>query len=132
MNNKDLGYLILRLTLGILMLLHGIAKLTKGVGGIAGMLEENGLPGILAYGVYLGEIVAPILLILGFRTRLAALLYIPVMLVAMLVAHGDQLFTITQTGAWALELQALYLFGALALFFTGGGKYAVSTTDRWD
>ena len=132
MNNKDLGYLILRLSIGGLMLFHGIAKVTHGLGYIEGVLSEKGLPAVLAYGVYLGEIIAPIMLILGFRTRIAALLYIPVMLVAMFIANGDKALTLTQTGAWAWELQALFLFGALALFFTGGGKYAVSTTNPWD
>lgn len=132
MKNNALGLLIVRLSLGVLMLLHGISKVINGVGGIQGMLEDKGLPGFLAYGVYLGEILAPLMLIVGFRTRIAALLYVPVMLVAMFVANGDKVFQLAPTGAWALELQALFLFGAIALFFTGGGKYAVSTHDKWD
>lgn len=51
MQNADLGKLILRLTLGLLLLLHGIAKLENGVGWISGSLQGYGLPGFLAYGV---------------------------------------------------------------------------------
>ena len=57
--NLDTGLLILRLTLGILMLFHGIAKITNGVGGIEGMLTSKGLPAFLAYGVYVGEVIVP-------------------------------------------------------------------------
>lgn len=44
--SDDTGKLVLRLTLGILILLHGLFKITGGgVGGIAGMLSSHGLPG---------------------------------------------------------------------------------------
>ena len=55
MQNADLGKLILRLTLGLLLLLHGIAKLESGVGWISGSLQGYGLQGFLAYGVFIGE-----------------------------------------------------------------------------
>ncbi len=127
-----MGLLILRVSLGVLMLLHGIAKLLKGVGGIESMLEQAGLPGFLAYGVYLGEILAPALLIIGFRTRVAALLFICTMLVAIFIANPEKVAMLLNTGGWAVELQALFLFGALTLFFTGGGKLSISSKNKWD
>lgn len=127
-----MGLLILRVSLGVLMLLHGIAKLVKGVGGIESMLEQAGLPGFLAYGVYLGEILAPALLIIGFRTRVAALLFICTMLVAIFIANPEKVAMLLNTGGWAVELQALFLFGALTLFFTGGGKLSISSKNKWD
>ncbi len=130
--NQDLGLLILRLTLGGLMLFHGIAKIIYGVGGIQGMLSAKGLPGFFAYGVYIGEVIIPILLIIGFRTRIAAVIFAFNMLVAMLLAHSGDIFSLSKHGGWAVELIALFLFGAIALFFTGGGKYALSTTNKWD
>lgn len=42
--SDDAGKLILRLALGILVIMHGLAKLSSGVGGIAGMLSSHGLP----------------------------------------------------------------------------------------
>jgi len=129
--NLDLGLLVLRLSIGLLMLMHGLAKLS-GLGFIKGMLAETGLPAFIAYGVYLGEIVAPILIIIGFRTRLATLVYIVNVLVAIFLVHAGDIFTLNQHGGWGIELLGLYLFGAVALFFTGAGKLSVSSTDQWD
>lgn len=129
--NNDLGLLILRLTVGILMLLHGVAKL-KGVSGIEGMLSKNGLPTFLAYGVYLTEIVAPILMIIGFRTRLASAAFAFGALFAIALAHFDDIFSLNKNGGWAIELLGLFLFGSIVLFFTGGGKLSVSTLNKWD
>lgn len=130
--NVNFGLLILRLSLGILMLLHGIAKLKGGVSGIEGMLVARGIPGFLAYGVYIGEVLAPVLLIAGYRTRLAALLLMLNCLVAAFLAHSGQMFALGKHGGWAVELLGLYFFGALVLLFTGGGRYALSVRQRWD
>jgi putative oxidoreductase len=130
--NTDLGLLILRITLGGLMLFHGVAKIVHGIEGIQNMLINKGLPGFFAYGVFIGEIIVPILLILGFRTRVAALIFAFNMLVAMILAHSGDVFSISKHGGWAVELIALFLFGSLALFFTGGGKYALSKSNNWD
>lgn len=130
--NNDLGLMILRVTLGMLMLLHGIAKVQNGTGFIEGVFEKNGLPAFLAYLVYLGEIIAPLMLIVGFRTRLASILLGGTMVVVIFTAALDRVGQLTETGAWAIEVQALFFFGALALFFTGGGKYAASTKSKWD
>ncbi|WP_459209888.1 DoxX family protein [Aquimarina rhabdastrellae] len=130
--NIDLGILILRLTLGILMLFHGIAKLSSGVSFIESTLEASGLPSFIAYGVYFGEVIAPVLLIIGYRTRIAALLLSFTMLFAMLMVHSAEIFTLSPHGGWAVELLGLFLFGGIALFYTGGGKYAFSKTNTWD
>lgn len=129
--NTDLGLLILRLSIGILMLMHGLAKLS-GLGFIKGMLAEAGLPAFVAYGVYLGEIVAPLLIIVGFRTRLASVVYIVNVLVAIFMVHAADIFTLNQHGGWGIELLGLYLFGAVTLFFTGGGKLSFSSRNKWD
>lgn len=130
--NVDAGLFVLRVSLGILMLLHGLAKLTHGVEGIGQMLSAAGWPSWIAYGVYIGEIVAPVLMIFGYGTRMAAAVFAFNMVVAIAMAHSGDLFTLGRTGGWAIELQALYLFGALALMFTGGGKYALSRRRWWD
>lgn len=130
--NTDLGILILRLSVGILMLLHGIAKLSHGAEGIEQMLAASGLPSFIAYGVYVGEVIAPLLIILGLGTRAAAAIFAFNMIVAVAMAHAGDLLTLNATGGWMIELQALYFLGALALVFTGGGKYAVSNKHLWD
>lgn len=130
--NNDFGLLILRITIGLLMLLHGISKFGGGLEFISGMLVEKGLPGFFAYGVLIGEILAPLLLIVGFRTRIAAIVYAINCLVAVLMVHTADIFKLSDHGGWELELLGLYFFASLALFFTGGGKYAVSKNNNWD
>lgn len=129
--NTNLGLLILRISVGGLMLFHGIAKL-KGVSFIEGMLSEKGLPSFLAYGAYITEIIAPILIIVGYRMRLASLVFALGSLFAIFLVHAADIFTLNQHGGWGIELIGLYLFGALALFFTGSGKFSVSTSNKWD
>lgn len=123
--NDDAGKLILRLAVGILILLHGISKLSSGVGGIAGMLTSHGLPAAVAYLVYIGEVIAPVLLIVGVFTRPAALVVAINMLFALFLAHMSQLFTLGKTGGWALELQGMFLFGTIAVAFLGAGRFSV-------
>ena len=124
--SDDTGKLILRVALGILILLHGIAKVSKGVDGIGGMLASHGLPGVLAYLVYVGEIVAPLLLIGGLYTRPAAAIVAINMLVAIWLVHRKDLGALNGQGGWALELQGMFLFAAIALAFTGGGRFGLN------
>lgn len=128
----EMGKLILRLTVAGLMLFHGVAKLMSGVDPIAGMLTGIGLPGFMAYGVYIGEVVAPLMMIVGFRTRLAAVLMVGTMVVAIGLAHMGQIFTVGPMGGYGLELQAFYLLGAVAIFFLGAGGIALSKSNSWD
>ncbi|MBE7374658.1 DoxX family protein [Pseudomonas lopnurensis] len=121
----DAGKLVLRLAVGVLILLHGIYKLLNGVDGIAGMLAGQGLPAFFAYGVYLGEVLGPLLVIVGLYTRLGALLMIGNMVVALALAHRGELFSLGQMGGWAIELQALFLFGAVAIALLGAGRMSV-------
>ncbi|MCW3786629.1 DoxX family protein [Plebeiibacterium sediminum] len=130
--NINVGLLVLRVSVGLLMLLHGFAKLVGGIGFIQGMLESKGLPGFIAYGVLVGEVLAPLALIVGFRTRIAAAIFAFNTLVAMLLAHSQQIFSMGEHGGWAVELLGLYLFGAVALIFTGGGNIALSSKNKWD
>jgi putative oxidoreductase len=121
----DAALLILRLTLGILLLFHGLSKLPPPSTFIVGLLAKMDLPSVLAYGVYIGEIVAPILIIVGIWTRLAALVIVVNMVVAVVLALMPHLFEISNTGGYALESEAFYLFVALALALAGAGRYSV-------
>jgi putative oxidoreductase len=131
-SSSNTGKLILRLAIGILLLLHGISKLIGGIDWLVGMLEGKGLPGVLAYGVYIGEVIAPILLIIGFKTRIAAIIVAINMFVAIITAHATQIFTMGESGGWAIELPMLFLLGAIAIYFLGAGRYALSQQNRWD
>lgn len=123
---SDLGKLILRLALGVLVLLHGIAKLRGGLPGIEGMLAGHGLPTFLAYGALLGEVLGPLLLIAGFYARIGALLIAINMLCALALVHLGQLGQLNDQGAWALELQGMFLASAIALALLGPGRHSVN------
>jgi putative oxidoreductase len=123
LENADLGKLIIRLTLGGLLLFHGIAKLLNGVGFIEGELASHGLPTFLAYGVFVGELIAPLMVVLGYQTRIGALLIVFNMLVAIVLVHANELLALSRSGGWALELQAFFLFTAVAVLFLGPGRY---------
>lgn len=130
--NKDTGLLLQRLSIGILILFHGIANLTSNYSFIKSLLNGIGIPEFVAYSVFIGEIIAPILIIIGWRAKLASLVLTLNMLIAILMAHSADVFTLNQFGGWGIELQGLYLFGAIVIFLLGAGKYAVSTTSKWD
>ena len=122
----DLGKLVLRLALGMLILLHGIAKLKGGVAPIEGMLQAHGLPAFLAYGAYVGEVLAPLLVIAGFHARIGAALMAINMLFAIALAHMGQLGQLNDTGGWAIELQAMYLAAAIAVTLVGPGRFSIN------
>ncbi|WP_026186305.1 DoxX family protein [Thioalkalivibrio thiocyanodenitrificans] len=123
---EDLGKLVLRVTLGVLILMHGIHKLIHGVSGIEAMLAGAGLPAFLAYAVYVGEVVAPILLIMGWYARIGAVLVAVNMVVAIALVHPAELLDLTRHGGWALELQGMFLFSAVALAFMGPGRISIN------
>jgi len=126
LKNDATGKLILRLAVGGLMLFHGISKLLNpgSVGFISSKLAAAGLPEALSYGVYIGEILAPLLIIVGLQCRAGAALIVINMLFAIFLVHSGDLFALTEHGGWRLELQGFYLFGSLAIIFLGSGRYA--------
>lgn len=65
LDKNDAGKLLLRLAVGGLMLFHGLHKLFDGVGGIQSLLAAHGLPEFIAYGTLVGEVAAPLLIVLG-------------------------------------------------------------------
>ena len=132
-STDDTGKLVLRATLSILLLFHGASKLVSGVGFIAGILAKAGLPPAIGYLVYVGEVVAPLLMLFGLYTRPAALVVAVNMIVAVLLVHTGQFFTKSETGGWALELQAFYLASAIAVALFGAGRYSVGgIAGRWN
>jgi putative oxidoreductase len=123
----DLGKLILRLAVACLMIFHGIAKLKGGIAWMAGPLGAAHLPMFLGYGVYVAEIVAPILLIVGILTRPAALVIAFDMFMAIALVVQARAFTINErSGGLGGEVELFYLFTAVAIVFLGSGRYAIS------
>ncbi len=124
---NDIGRLILRWVLGITVLLHGISKLMSGVGPIGGMLAKAGLPSFLAYGVYVGEVIAPLLIIVGFYSRIGAWIVVVNMLFAIGLVHTGEVMSLNGQGGWAIELQAMFLFTAAAIALIGPGRFAINS-----
>ncbi len=122
-----LGKLVVRLTVGILILFHGFYKVLHpgSLDFITGLLNNWGLPPALAYGVYLGEVVAPLMIVFGIYARLGGLLVVANMLFALMLVHTGDVWMLTEHGGWRLELQAFYLFGGLAVALLGSGRIAV-------
>jgi putative oxidoreductase len=125
----DIAKLVLRLTVGGLLLFHGIHKLLGGLGGVKLLLAAHGAPNILAYGAYVGEIAAPLLIIFGLFTRLGGGLIVINMIVAVALAGGARLLALNGQGGYALELEAFYLFGGLAVTLLGAGRLSIGGED---
>ena len=130
-NYPDIGKLVLRVSFGIMLLLHGIHKMHGGgTDFIQTLLAQHGLPAFIAYGVYLGEVLAPVMLILGLYTRIASVIIIGTCCFIILLMHSENLFTLSKVGAWIAESVGMYLFSSLALLFFGSGKYALIPDQR--
>ena len=127
----DVGKLILRLGVGGLMFFHGLAK-TRDPSFVIDTVTDAGLPGWIGYSVFLGEIVAPLLLIIGLFTRAAAVLVAIDMIAAIALVHADEVTSLTRTGGLAIELELLYLIGAVTIALVGPGRLAAVWTPRRD
>ena len=122
------GALLLRVTLGVLLLIHFALKyFVFTPAGTAQFFTSIGLPAALAYLTMLVELAAGIALLLGVWARVAALAAVPVLLGAILFVHGSNgFFFSAPNGGWeypafwavALVVQALVGDGAMALLPT--------------
>ncbi|MDX9730175.1 MAG: DoxX family protein [Bdellovibrionales bacterium] len=124
LHNDDLAKLLLRFAIGGLMIPHGIHKITDGIGRIETMLAKAGLPEFFAHGVWVGELIAPALIVFGVKTRASAAVVALTMLMSIYLAFRDRLMTLNQFGGWVIELNLLFMVGAMALVFSGSGRYA--------
>lgn len=133
MHNLDLAKLLLRITCGGVLLFHGIHKVFVELDHIKVILKNVGLPESLAYGNIVGEFIAPIFVLLGFQTRIAALVIAFNMLMSIVIAHPGIAFSINEYGGWMIETNVLYMMTAVVLVFAGAGKYSVSGgVGKWD
>lgn len=130
--NVDLGLVLIRITIAVPMLFYGISKLLNGVDSIQQLLISKGLPGFIAYGVYMGEVMAPLLILVGFRTRIASIIFSFNCIVALLLTQTQQFFELNNSGGWSIELLFIYSLASLSLALTGGGKHSISTHSNWD
>ncbi len=111
-----------------MLALHGYHKAFVDIAPIEDMVIREGLPAFFVYGTIVGELIAPIFMILGYRTRLAALVVAFNMLMSIIVAHRDIAFKLNDFGGWMIELNAFYLLTAVAVFIFGAGSYSLTGT----
>ncbi|MDO4918623.1 DoxX family protein [Kocuria sp.] len=122
----SLGLLILRVVLGITFVMHGWQKVSEwGIAGTTDSFEGMGVPAPAASAVFAAvvELVGGIALILGVLTRIVGLLLALDMLGALVLVHASSGFFASGGG---IELVLVLGAAALALAFTGPGRYAVA------
>ena len=117
---QDIGLLVLRVAISAPMMVHGWAKFLKLVGGgeihFADPIGIGEVPTLVL--AVLGELVAPLLIIIGFKTKLSAIPAAITMAVAFFVVHAPAPFE-------EKELAFLYLIAFTAIALLGGGKFSV-------
>jgi len=117
-SNSDLGLLVLRIIGGGLMLVHGIPKLMKLLKGDFAFADPIGIGAGFSLGLTVfAEFVCALLILIGFKSRLAAIPLMITMLVASLIVHGADPFG-------KKELALIYFGIYLAIFMLGSGKYS--------
>lgn len=113
------GLLLLRLGFGVGMMTHGYGKLLKVLQGNFDFADPIGLgPAVSLVLTAFAEFIAPIFIIIGWKTRWAALFPMLTMLVAFAITHDGDPFS-------RKEKSFVYLIAFLALYFTGPGRYAL-------
>lgn len=127
MLSDAIGKFILRLAVGGLILFHGFNKIMHpdAVAGIVKGVTGMGLPAFIGYAVYFGEVLAPLMILLGVFARVGGALVVINMIFAIGLVHTAQLLTLTKSGGYGLELQTFYLMCGLAVAFLGSGRYAL-------
>jgi len=88
---------------------------------ITGLVTKAGLPASLGYLVYVGEVVAPLILLFGLWARVGASIIAINMTDAIVLVHTGDFMKLNQTGGWELELQAMFLATAMAAALFGPG-----------
>ena len=126
MNDRriDLAALVLRLTLGTVLLAHGLMKVIVFTpAGTAAFFEKIGLPGPLAYVTIVAELVAGAALVAGYRTRLFALAITPILFGSALPHLGNGWVFSAPGGGW--EYSIFLGFVAIAAALLGDGRYSI-------
>jgi len=118
--NIDFGLLILRVGLAGMLLTHGTPKFLEFIGGNMSVVGDPIGIGALISSILaiLAEFIAPVLVLIGLKTRMAAILVMILMVVAAFVVHAGDPFSVK-------EKALLYLIGFTAIALMGAGKISV-------
>lgn len=120
----DSSLSLLRIVFSLLMMTHGWSKLERILDGNLNFGDPLGLGSTLSlYLVTFAELVAPVFIIVGFKTRIMALITSFAMAVAAFIAHGADPFA-------KKEMALLYLVGFLSVALMGAGRYSIDEQTR--
>ncbi|MCK8462893.1 DoxX family protein [Aliiroseovarius sp. S1339] len=124
LTNPNYGAFITRVSLGGILLAHGLLKLLVfTIPGTVGYFESLGLPAIAAYLTIFAEIVGGTAIILGLYTRLAALLSLPLLIGSVWAHAGNGWLFSAPNGGW--EFPVLLVLLAVAVALQGAGAFAL-------
>ena len=124
MTNNNYGAFLLRLSLGTILLAHGLLKIfVFTIPGTVGFFASLGLPAIIAYLTIFGEVAGGIAILLGLYTRLAAILSLPILLGATWAHLGNGWVFSNPNGGW--EFPAFLVAIAIVVAIQGSGAFAL-------
>lgn len=122
--SDNYGVFLLRLALGVMWIAHALLKwFVFTLPGTAQFFESVGVPGFLAYPVFIAELAGGIALVLGIYARQIALLLIPVMIAAAWVHVPNGWVHTSEGGGW--EYPVFLIVTSLALWLIGDGAWAL-------
>ena len=123
--NADYAAFLLRLSLGVMYVAHGMMKVTVfGPAGTAGFFESLGLPGVLGYLTIYGEVIGGLLLIAGIGSRFVAAALVPVLIGSIAFVHGDKGWMFSAPGGgW--EYPAFLISASAVQVLLGDGAFAL-------
>jgi putative oxidoreductase len=122
--NGPYGLFILRVALGVMFIAHAWLKYAVfTMPGFAGFLGQIGLPGVLAWPIFLAELLGGIALVLGLYSRWVAAALVPILLGALNVHLGNGWLFTSANGGW--EYPAFLVVGALVIVLAGEGAFAI-------
>jgi putative oxidoreductase len=133
-SRDDLAKLVLRVTVGVLILLHTWAVI-NGELAIRDTLARWGMPTELAWTAIIFEGIAPIMVILGIYARIGAWMMVFWMVMAFLLAHIDtgHVFQLAQGGVgWRVEGPFFFLSISFCVALLGAGRYGLNIGGRWN
>ncbi|WP_110666514.1 DoxX family protein [Salinicola halophilus] len=127
LDSPDIGRLLLRLSLGLALLIHGLTKLILPAQliAVAGLLQDVGLPTVLAYATLIAEIGGSLMILLGWRARLGGIVVAIDIGFAVALAYLPRALDLTPEGGWALELPAILFAVAMTIVALGSGRIAL-------
>lgn len=141
-SGREYGTTVLRVTLGLVFIMHGyVGGFVFGPAGVAGFNASKGipLPTFTAWFVILGHILGGAALVLGYLTRLGALVNAVIMAGAVFLVHFSEGFFLHgkivdaaagKANVVGYEYALVLLMASVAVLLLGSGPIALDRSRR--